>query len=115
MASIPRRLLDPRRPRGAPTSSDKEEMLVPYDPLIGPEIKRVVSHKYQVSQSLGLYAQHEWVKGNILTLSTIGLRRNHFNVFAGPCGIDVAPLCPWTGSVLDKRSEPLRNVRHAHR
>lgn len=55
VASIPRRLLDPRRPRGAPTSSDKEEMLVPYDPLIAPEIKRVVSHKYQVCQRLELY------------------------------------------------------------
>ena len=48
IAHIPRRLLDPRRPIGKPSSSDKEEMLIPYDPMIPPEPKRVISHKYQV-------------------------------------------------------------------
>lgn len=48
MTSIPRRLLDPRRPVGKPTSSDKEEFLIPYDPLIPPEPKKVISHNYNV-------------------------------------------------------------------
>ncbi|KAL7421303.1 hypothetical protein Q5752_004188 [Cryptotrichosporon argae] len=48
LASIPRRLLDPRRPTGKPTSADKEEMLIPYDPFIQPDPKRVVTHRYPV-------------------------------------------------------------------
>jgi hypothetical protein len=48
VASIPRRLLDPRRPKGKLTSADKEEMLIPYDSVIPHEPKRVVSHRYQV-------------------------------------------------------------------
>jgi hypothetical protein len=49
IASIPRRLLDPRRPTAKPTKADKEEMLIQYDPFVGPEPKRVISHKYEVS------------------------------------------------------------------
>jgi hypothetical protein len=46
VATIPRRLLDPRRPTGPPSKSDKEEQLIPYDPLIAPDTRRVISHKY---------------------------------------------------------------------
>jgi hypothetical protein len=49
VASIPRRLLDPRRPKGKPTAADKEEMLIPYDAYIGPDPRKVVSHNYEVS------------------------------------------------------------------
>ncbi|WRT65199.1 uncharacterized protein IL334_002142 [Kwoniella shivajii] len=48
IASIPRRLLDPRRPTGKPTSRDKEEILIPYEALIPLEPKKVISHKYEV-------------------------------------------------------------------
>lgn len=52
IATIPRRLLDPRRPSGKPTSADKEEMLIPYDPVIPHEPKRIISHGYQVGLQL---------------------------------------------------------------
>ncbi len=52
VTTIPRRLLDPRRPVGKPTSGDKEEMLIPYDPFLPPEQKRVISHTYQVGSSV---------------------------------------------------------------
>lgn len=48
VATIPRRLLDPRRPVGPPSKSDKEEQLIPYDPLVGPDTRRVISHKYPI-------------------------------------------------------------------
>jgi hypothetical protein len=48
VASIPRRILDPRRPIGKPTSADKEEMLLPYDSVIPIDSKRIISHTYPV-------------------------------------------------------------------
>ncbi|WVR04286.1 hypothetical protein IAU60_001286 [Kwoniella sp. DSM 27419] len=48
IASIPRRLLDPRRPVGKPSSRDKEEMLIPYDAMLPIGPKQVISHKYDV-------------------------------------------------------------------
>lgn len=49
VATVPRRLLDPRRPTGKPTAGDKEEMLIPYEAVLSPDARRVVSHKYEVS------------------------------------------------------------------
>ncbi|WVQ97485.1 hypothetical protein IAU59_004599 [Kwoniella sp. CBS 9459] len=48
ITSIHRRLLDPRRPVGKPSSRDKEEMLIPYEAMIPVGSKQVVSHKYDV-------------------------------------------------------------------
>lgn len=48
VAFIPRRLLDPRRP-DVPSSRDKEEMLIPYDPLLSIDPRRTLSHAYDVS------------------------------------------------------------------
>jgi hypothetical protein len=48
LISVSRRLLDPRRPIGKPTSAEKEEFLIPYDALIAYDPKRVVTHKYPV-------------------------------------------------------------------
>ncbi|WWC58978.1 uncharacterized protein I303_101524 [Kwoniella dejecticola CBS 10117] len=48
IATIHRRLLDPRRPVGKPSSMDKEEMLIPYEPLVPVEPKKVISHRYEV-------------------------------------------------------------------
>ncbi|EPQ55571.1 DUF1620-domain-containing protein [Gloeophyllum trabeum ATCC 11539] len=47
--SIPRRLLDPRRPKRKPTSEEMEEMLIQYDPLLPYEPRAVLSHNYQVA------------------------------------------------------------------
>ena len=47
--SIARRLLDPRRPHGTPSALEREEMLIPYDPVITLDPKRVLSHQYEVS------------------------------------------------------------------
>lgn len=48
ITAYPRRLLDPRRPRGKPSASDAEEGLIPYDALLPDDPRRTVSHKYQV-------------------------------------------------------------------
>ncbi|WVW78933.1 hypothetical protein I302_100896 [Kwoniella bestiolae CBS 10118] len=48
IATIHRRLLDPRRPVGKPSSRDKEEMLIPYEALVPMDPKKVISHKYEV-------------------------------------------------------------------
>jgi len=46
--SIPRRFLDPRRPKRKPTNEELEEWLIQYDPLIPDDPKRMLSHNYQV-------------------------------------------------------------------
>jgi len=46
--SIPRRFLDPRRPKRKPTNEELEEWLIQYDPLIPDDPKRVLSHNYKV-------------------------------------------------------------------
>ncbi|GHJ84629.1 hypothetical protein NliqN6_1031 [Naganishia liquefaciens] len=47
VVSIPRRLLDPRRP-DVPSQRDKEEMLIPYDPLLANDPRRTLSHSYDI-------------------------------------------------------------------
>ncbi|KAJ9115119.1 hypothetical protein QFC22_005449 [Naganishia vaughanmartiniae] len=47
VAFIPRRLLDPRRP-DVLSSRDKEEMLIPYDPLLSIDPRRTLSHAYDI-------------------------------------------------------------------
>lgn len=46
--SISRRLLDPRRHREKPSAADGEEFLIPYDPLIGDDHRRVLSKSFDV-------------------------------------------------------------------
>ncbi|KZT21772.1 DUF1620-domain-containing protein [Neolentinus lepideus HHB14362 ss-1] len=47
--SIPRRLLDPRRPKRKPTNEEMEEMLIQYDPLLPYEARSILSHNNQVA------------------------------------------------------------------
>ncbi|KAF5367352.1 hypothetical protein D9615_010290 [Tricholomella constricta] len=47
--SIQRRLLNPRRPNRKVTSEEQEEFLVPYDPVLGYDPRRVLSHNYEVA------------------------------------------------------------------
>ncbi|KAF8512945.1 DUF1620-domain-containing protein [Hysterangium stoloniferum] len=47
--SIPRRLLDPRRPKGKPTVGEQEEWLIQYDPVLPDDPHRVISHNYKVA------------------------------------------------------------------
>ncbi|KAF8439746.1 DUF1620-domain-containing protein [Boletus edulis BED1] len=47
--SIPRRLLNPRRPKRKPTSEEAEEMLVQYDPALPDDGRLVLSHYYDVA------------------------------------------------------------------
>ncbi|TRM55534.1 hypothetical protein BD626DRAFT_525104 [Schizophyllum amplum] len=49
--SLQRRLLDPRRPKGKPTAQDAEEMLIQYDPSLPDDPKRVLSHKYEITDT----------------------------------------------------------------
>lgn len=46
--TVPRRLLDPRRPVGPPSKSDKEEMLIPFEPMLPLDTRRVISHQYNI-------------------------------------------------------------------
>ncbi|KAF8577387.1 DUF1620-domain-containing protein [Ramaria rubella] len=47
--SFPRRLFDPRRPKGKPTAEEQEEWLLQYDPVIPDDPRRVISHNYNVA------------------------------------------------------------------
>ncbi|KAG1717915.1 hypothetical protein EDB19DRAFT_1073560 [Suillus lakei] len=48
--SIPRRLLNPRRPKSKPTSEEQEEMLVQYDAVLPDDARLVLSHNYEVAK-----------------------------------------------------------------
>lgn len=47
VAVVPRRMLDPRRPATL-SASDKEEFLIPYEPVLPDDPKLVLSHAYTV-------------------------------------------------------------------
>ncbi|KAF8508073.1 DUF1620-domain-containing protein [Gautieria morchelliformis] len=47
--SVPRRFLDPRRPKTKPTAEEQEEWLIQYDPVIPDDPRRVISHNYRVA------------------------------------------------------------------
>lgn len=49
--SIPRRLLNPRRPKYKPTSEEQEEMLVQYDAVLPDDARLVLSHNYEVANA----------------------------------------------------------------
>ncbi|SJX66216.1 related to EMC1-member of a transmembrane complex required for efficient folding of proteins in the ER [Sporisorium reilianum f. sp. reilianum] len=46
LVSLPRKLLDPRRPTAKPTKSEAEEYLIPYAPLIPEDPKWVLNHHF---------------------------------------------------------------------
>ncbi|KIY53056.1 DUF1620-domain-containing protein [Fistulina hepatica ATCC 64428] len=52
--TIPRRLLDPRRPSGKPTSLEQEEQLITYEPVLPDDPRRIVSHAWKISSVNGL-------------------------------------------------------------
>ncbi|KAF8963227.1 hypothetical protein BDZ97DRAFT_1038548 [Flammula alnicola] len=47
--SFPRRVFDPRRPNRKVTAEEQEEFLMPYDPIIPNDARRVLSHNYDVA------------------------------------------------------------------
>lgn len=55
MHSIPRRLLNPRRPKRKPTNEEVEEMLVQYDPVLPDDGRLVLSHYYEVRLRHGVF------------------------------------------------------------
>ncbi|KAF9516661.1 hypothetical protein BS47DRAFT_1340546 [Hydnum rufescens UP504] len=44
-----RRLLDPRRHKNKPSAADAEELLTPYDPVVGDDPRHVLSHSSEVA------------------------------------------------------------------
>jgi hypothetical protein len=52
LTSMPRRLLDPRRPAGPMSKNDKEEMLIPYEAVLPTDPRRVISHEAEVSSGV---------------------------------------------------------------
>lgn len=99
--SIPRRLLNPRRPKRKPTSEEAEEMLVQYDPVLPEDGRLVLSHYYEVRLGI-LYLPMDW-----LTTSTGG-RRASDNHCAVAARIDIAGACGGHRPVPYAR----RDVRH---
>lgn len=54
IVSIPRKLLDPRRPVGKPSKTEAEEYMIPYSPLIPEDPKWVINHIYPTANIRGL-------------------------------------------------------------
>ncbi|KAH8102954.1 hypothetical protein BXZ70DRAFT_889895 [Cristinia sonorae] len=48
IVSIPRRFIDPRRPKRKVTAEEQEEWLMTYDSLLPDDPRRALSHKYQI-------------------------------------------------------------------
>jgi hypothetical protein len=68
VATISRRLLDPRRPTGKPSSADKEEMLIPYDATLPLNSRSVLSHSYLVFGASHLTSSPALVESTSLLL-----------------------------------------------
>ena len=68
VATISRRLLDPRRPTGKPSSADKEEMLIPYDASLPLNSRSILSHAYQVFGASHLTSSPALVESTSLLL-----------------------------------------------
>ncbi|KAL1688266.1 hypothetical protein GGG16DRAFT_60329, partial [Schizophyllum commune] len=49
--SLQRRLLDPRRPKHKPTAQDAEELLNQYGAILPDDPKRILSHKYGITDT----------------------------------------------------------------
>ncbi|KAJ8495461.1 hypothetical protein ONZ45_g12862 [Pleurotus djamor] len=47
--SVPRRLLNPRRPSRKVTTEEQEEFLIPYDPMLPDDSHSTLSHNYEVA------------------------------------------------------------------
>ena len=54
IVSVPRKLLDPRRPLGKPSKSEAEEYMIPYAPLIPEDPKWIINHIYPAAGIRGL-------------------------------------------------------------
>jgi hypothetical protein len=55
--SVPRRLLDPRRPNRKVTNQEAEEQLMQYEPVLASQPQRVLSHNYEVRHSRAVLAR----------------------------------------------------------
>ncbi|KAL1740498.1 hypothetical protein HDZ31DRAFT_47393 [Schizophyllum fasciatum] len=49
--SLQRRLLDPRRPKHKATAQDAEELLIQYEPVLPDDPKRILSHRYEITNT----------------------------------------------------------------
>jgi hypothetical protein len=59
LQSFPRRLLDPRRHQNKPSAADGEEQLLPYEPVIPDDHRRVLSQDYDVRSITFTYLTQE--------------------------------------------------------
>ncbi|EPQ30682.1 uncharacterized protein PFL1_01583 [Pseudozyma flocculosa PF-1] len=69
IVSVPRKLLDPRRPLGKPSKSEAEEYMVPYDPLIPNEPKWTLSHVFPVAKLQRLQSAPALLESTSLVLA----------------------------------------------
>ena len=69
VALLPRRLLDPRRPRGKPSKADADELLVPYAPVLPHVPEALLSHAYPVAGLARLAAAPALLESTSLVLA----------------------------------------------
>ena len=67
LQSIPRRLLDPRRHQNKPSAADGEEQLIPYEPVLPDDHRRVLSRDFDV----GFNFMHVSRRFDVLNLSRL--------------------------------------------
>ncbi|KAI5994742.1 hypothetical protein EDD15DRAFT_2547189 [Pisolithus albus] len=70
--SVPRRLLDPRRPPGKPSPSEVEEGLVTYDAVLPDDARLTLSHNYEVANVRQIMSAPSRLESTSLVLA-IGL------------------------------------------
>jgi len=67
--TIPRRLLDPRRPHNKPTAQELEEWLIQYDPVLADDPRRVISHNYHVAGTSHIVTSPALLESTSIVLS----------------------------------------------
>ncbi|KAI5994746.1 hypothetical protein EDD15DRAFT_2547193 [Pisolithus albus] len=70
--SVPRRLLDPRRPLGKPSPAEVEEGLVTYDAVLPDDARLTLSHNYEVANVRHIMSASSRLESTSLVLA-IGL------------------------------------------
>lgn len=85
--SFPRRLLDPRRHKEKPSAADAEEQLIPYEPLVGDDHRRVLSHDSEVRTLSRLLLAYRLI--DALLFHPGRWRQAHTHI-TGTSGVDLA-------------------------
>ena len=66
---VNKRLLDPRRPVGPPTADDKEEMLIPYRPVLDFNPKESASYTLEIAGIDSIKSSPSYLESTSLVIS----------------------------------------------